>query len=136
MTLKIYCDGGARGNPGPAAAAFVVKDTNNKIIFKQGKYFGELTNNQAEYHGALLALKWLGDQKASQVDIYLDSRLVVNQLKGLFKIKNAALRELFFQAKILESKAATSINYHLLPRELNTDADAELNRILDEKLLI
>ena len=87
--LKIFCDGGARGNPGPAAAAFVVF-SGNKTLAKEGKYLGSTTNNQAEYNAVLLAMKWLLKNKSNidgkKVDFYLDSELVVKQLMGEYKV--------------------------------------------------
>ena len=89
-SLSIFCDGGARGNPGPAASAFVVRDSTGKTLHKQGFYLGTATNNQAEYQAVIESLKWLlNNCKTDQlVNYYLDSLLVVNQLKGLYKIKN------------------------------------------------
>src|SRR3989344_1516428 len=83
--LRIFTDGGARGNPGPSACAFVVLDDQNKLIFQQGFYLGYGTNNQAEYLGVVKALEWLGPRSAI---FYLDSLLVVKQIKGEYKIKD------------------------------------------------
>ena len=102
--LSIYCDGGARGNPGPAAIAFVVWQ-DGKIIHRFSRKIGKTTNNVAEYQAAIAALEWLSQQSAisnkqslllrnqpSAISFYLDSLLIVNQLNGIFKIKNSFLK--------------------------------------------
>ena len=106
--LYIFCDGGARGNPGPAAIGFLIKDNKGKILVEKGKFIGKATNNVAEYMGVIEALKWIiKKQSDSQFSIlnsqfFLDSKLVVNQLNGLWKIKDAKLRNLVIQAKGME----------------------------------
>jgi ribonuclease HI len=132
--LNIFTDGGARGNPGPAACAFVVKDNDDKTIHSAGKYLGETTNNFAEYNGVITALEWLAENQNKNIDyhFFLDSSLVVNQLNGLFKIKNANLRDLIIKVRILERKINSKIDYQYIPREKNFDADKLLNNILDD----
>src|SRR3972149_7286311 len=123
--VKIYCDGGARGNPGPAASAFVV-EKNGKVIHKAAKYCGELTNNQAEYRAAILGLSWLSQNQilnAESIFIVMDSELVAKQLSGLFKIKNEELRNLYFTAKNIEKKIQSNIYYQSVPRTKNKIAD-------------
>lgn len=134
-SLKIYCDGGARGNPGPAAAAFVV-EKDGKVIFKNSKYLGQTTNNIAEYNAVILALTWLRqnpelfpDQVAS---FFLDSELVAKQLSGLYKIKNENLRNLFFTVRSLEKKIDKKISYTSVSRAKNKLADFLVNKTLDE----
>ncbi len=135
--LFIYCDGGARGNPGPAAGAFVAKNQEEKILHQTGKYLGEKTNNEAEYNGVILALDWLISQKGKlngfELTFYLDSKLVVNQLNGYFKIKNSRLRELIARIKILEPQVKANIFYKFIPREQNQLADQLVNLALDMK---
>lgn len=134
--LSIFCDGGARGNPGPAAGAFVVKDNQGKTLYQKAKFFGHATNNQAEYKAVLLAFEWLASQHLTfnfrllTLNFYLDSRLVVNQLSGLFKIKNSQLQHLAIKVKELENKLGTKIFYHFVKREKNKEADKLLNHIL------
>lgn len=132
--IKINCDGGARGNPGPAASAFVVR-FQGKIIYKGSIFLGKTTNNVAEYNGAILALKWIAEnqQKVEDKDILflLDSELVTKQLIGLYKVKDAKLRRLLESAKLLELKIKNKINYHLISRENNKDADLLVNETLD-----
>lgn len=132
--LLIFCDGGARGNPGPAAAAFVV-EKNGKVIYKGAKYLGRQTNNQAEYKATLLALHWLANQKvkaAVKIIINLDSELVVKQLRGQYKIKNEELRNLYASVKDIEKKIVTDILYRSVPRTKNKIADFLVNKTLDE----
>lgn len=132
--LKIFCDGGARGNPGPAAAAFVVYK-NGKQIYKGSKFLGEATNNIAEYSAVILALEWLARQELKDVEtvsFVLDSELVTKQLNGLYKIKNENLRLLITKAKGLERKIKSRIAYTWSPRSKNKIADSLVNKELDE----
>jgi|SRR3990172_1603829 len=132
-TLKIYCDGGARGNPGPAAAAFVV-EKNGKVIYKEAKFLGEQTNNAAEYSAVLAGMGWLEKSKNPPSEVYfvLDSELVAKQLAGLFKIKNENLRNYFFSIKELEKKISSRIFFTAVPRSKNKLADLLVNKVLDE----
>lgn len=134
-TLNIYCDGGARGNPGPAASAFVAID-NNKVIHKQSKYLGEATNNVAEYGSVLLALTWLANNYKDRSDvklvINLDSELVTKQMSGQYKVKNEKLKSMFIKGKSLESKLSSKVTYHWAPRDKNRLADFLVNKELDK----
>lgn len=134
-TIKIYSDGGARGNPGPAASAFVAIDA-GRIIFRESKYIGKSTNNEAEYNALLLALKWLVGNKnvfeKNRVEFYLDSELVVKQMEGLYKVKSANLKPLFNQTKILLEKLGCKFEFFAVAREKNKLADALVNKKLDE----
>lgn len=129
-TVNIYCDGGARGNPGPAASSFVVKNQNGEVIYKQGKYLGVATNNVAEYRAVLMALNWLKEKKLSAV-IFLDSELVGRQLNGEYKIKNKNLIEFVLQIKKIEKEIAGSVTYRNIPRSKNSMADLLVNETLD-----
>lgn len=136
MTLAIYCDGGARGNPGPAAAAFVVYDA-GILREKRGKYLGEATNNVAEYSAVIEALTWLIEKKerAAKMEFFLDSNLVVNQLNGKFKIKEPRLRELLVKVRALEGALyPTTPTYTYVPRSQNAQADLLVNETLDRNL--
>lgn len=128
--LKIFCDGGARGNPGPAASAIVVSK-DGKVIFKNSKYLGVATNNVAEYNAVLLGLNYL-EKNPSDVTFVLDSELVTNQLSGNFKVKNENLKKLFQGIKFLENKLKTKISYTHVLREKNRLADFLVNKALDE----
>jgi len=135
--LSIYCDGGARGNPGPAAAAFVVKDHSGKTIGSYGYFLGEATNNQAEYQAVIKSLEWVnGHYPDSQITVnyFIDSLLVVNQIKGLYKIKNAELRNLILVVRQLDNSLKRKISYHHIPREKNWQADALVNQTIDKAL--
>lgn len=125
----IFTDGGAKGNPGPAAVAFVVKDNKGKTLTEQAKFIGRATNNVAEYTAVIEALKWLRDNfqiskfPNFQIQFFLDSTLVVNQLNGVFKIKDKNLRNLIFEVKKLEQEIDVPIFYNFIPREKNRRAD-------------
>jgi ribonuclease HI len=137
--VLVYTDGGARGNPGPAAIGVVVyfgKTTRQKIA-NFGKKIGNTTNNVAEYTAVVEALKWLSENldkfpKKVNIDFFLDSRLVVNQLNGRFKIKNQKLINLLFIVKGLEQKIRGELNYRLIPRQANYEADKLVNEALDK----
>ncbi len=137
-TLKIYSDGGARGNPGPAAAAFIVT-SGGKAVFTKTKFLGNSTNNLAEYTGVLMALKWLTkkpEREQKRVNLYLDSELVVKQLKGNYKVKNDGLRRLFEMIKEIEKIAAIKIIYNFIPRDKNKLADHLVNKTLDRHVVL
>jgi ribonuclease HI len=90
--INVFTDGGSRGNPGPAAAAYIVKK-DNVVVGKGAKFLGVATNNIAEYSALILALTWLTENKSKinnlQINFFLDSLLVVNQINGIYKVKNA-----------------------------------------------
>jgi ribonuclease HI len=135
--LKIFTDGGARGNPGPAAAAFVVYGKNVEI-FRRGVYVGESTNNVAEYRALIEALKWVKENKNglvrdfNEIKFCLDSLLVVNQLKGSYRIKNANLKTLIFSVRTLEKGIGITVDYCFIPRVQNKVADRLVNKTIDE----
>ncbi len=136
MKLIVHTDGGARGNPGPAAIGVVIEeetsDKRHETKIEFGKRIGETTNNVAEYTAVLEALRKIKKNDISQIEFYLDSTLVVNQLNGLFKIKDARLRGLAMEIRILEQEVGGSISYTAVPREQNRRADYFVNRALDE----
>ena len=129
--LTVFCDGGSRGNPGESAFGFVVLD-NGQIVKEGAGYIGVATNNFAEYTSLIKALEWLGkNRNGEELEINMDSKLVVSQVSGLFKVKNATIRGLLFKIRELEGSFA-NITYHHIPREQNTHADKLVNRALDE----
>ena len=131
--IEAFCDGGARGNPGPAAYGFVVK-TNNQIVKKEGKTLGVATNNFAEYTAVIEALMWLAKNfKGQDLNFFLDSQLVASQLSGIYKIKNAKIRELVIKVKGLETEFG-QIKYQHIPREQNKEADQLVNLALDGEI--
>ncbi len=135
--LKLYCDGGARGNPGPAASAFLVVEK-GKTIHKDSKFIGKTTNNVAEYTAVLMAFKWLdGDEIVNRnIEVFLDSKLVANQLSGNYKIKNEKLIKFHREIKSLEEKSNNSVAYKYIPRDMNEKADALVNNILSTKFTL
>jgi len=133
MPHSVYTDGGARGNPGPAASGFVIYK-GGEIIAREGKYLGVATNNQAEYNAILLGLEKAQNLKITELDCFLDSELVVKQLKLEYKVKNKDLAAIFLKAWNL-SKKFKRIKFHHIPREKNKEADKVVNEILDKHLL-
>lgn len=130
MIANVYCDGGARGNPGPAAIGVVIKDEQGSLINSFGRTIGETTNNVAEYEAVIAALEWIKNQpKPDKVKFYSDSKLIVHQLRGEWKIKEAHLRQLAERVRLLENNLTTT--YSVIPREQNYQADALVNRALD-----
>ncbi|OGM31844.1 hypothetical protein A2803_00995 [Candidatus Woesebacteria bacterium RIFCSPHIGHO2_01_FULL_44_21] len=132
--MKIFCDGGARGNPGPAAAAFVAYDSAGKLIHKASRFLGNATNNVAEYEALIMALDWLTENQKGAVEIILDSELVTKQMRGEYKIKNAALQVSAGRAKALEKNLAHKHIYRHMVRAGNTEADFLVNETLDQNL--
>ena len=139
QALLIFTDGGARGNPGPAAIGFIIKDNHGSILIEQGKYIGQTTNNVAEYQAVVEALTWLKNNfkmkelLSNQIDFFLDSNLVVNQLNGRFKIKDTKLKNLIIKVRSLEKEISEKIFYHFIPRQKNHHADFLVNQTLDKK---
>jgi len=136
--LKIYTDGGSRGNPGLSACAFVVIDS-GKIIHKDAKYLGIKTNNEAEYFGVLIALEWLENNRnilsdKSEILFFLDSELVVRQILDKYRVKASNLKELKSKVKMLLEDIQIKVNFFSIPREKNKIADLLLNRKIDEKI--
>lgn len=134
--LRVFTDGGSRGNPGPSAIGIYITDEKNSVLYGLGKCIGEATNNVAEYTAILEALRWISSHKESlernaTIDFFLDSELAYSQLIGVYKIKNAALRAIFFEVRIEESRIGYPIRYFHIPREKNKEADRLVNRALD-----
>lgn len=128
--LKLYADGGSRGNPGPSASGYVLMDMDNRIIMKAGVYIGVTTNNQAEYQALKLAFEEARKLDVPDVHVYMDSLLVINQMLGVFKVKNRDLWPIHDEAVRL-SKQFRHVSFTHVPRELNKLADAEVNEALD-----
>jgi len=133
MKLKVYSDGGARGNPGPAAIGVLVCNEKDEPVQEHHDTLGEATNNVAEYCALIAALELAKNLGAQEVEAYLDSELVVRQVKGIYKIKSEKLKQL-----CKEVKAAASffkkVAYKHLPRthEKMEQADRMVNRALNE----
>lgn len=134
--LSIYTDGGSRGNPGPSAIGVVVKSQKEEIIFESGKYIGETTNNVAEYTAVIAALEWLvKNDTYDQVNFYSDSQLIVNQLNGIYRIKDKKLTALSIKIKSLEKTISSKIIFRYVVREKNYLADVVVNKTLDKNPL-
>ncbi|MGI6278307.1 MAG: ribonuclease HI family protein [Patescibacteria group bacterium] len=134
--LKIFTDGGARGNPGPAGIGVIVKD-NKKTIFSHSAYIGRATNNEAEYEALKKAFDWLDQNHPliasfDQIICYLDSLLIASQLSGRYKIKAANLAVFAAKIKKIEKKLPTAVSYRHVPRSKNWQADALVNQALDK----
>ncbi|MFN3301432.1 MAG: ribonuclease HI family protein [Patescibacteria group bacterium] len=131
----IYTDGGARGNPGPAAIGIIIYDENRNLIKKYSKFIGETTNNQAEYEAVIQALKEAKQLMAEEIDCYLDSKLLVGQLNRKFKIKDQELSKAFIKIWNL-SQSFKKINFFYIPREKNKEADALVNLAIDKMVTL
>ncbi len=136
MTLNIFTDGGSRGNPGPAAAGVVIKDASKKTLHSFGQTIGIATNNVAEYQAVIIALQWLLQQptKPREINFFLDSTLVVNQLNGLWKLKDSHLRQKVILIRQLEASLNANITYTAISRSQNSAADLQVNLALDRTL--
>lgn len=130
--LKIYTDGGSRGNPGPAAFGVAITDESGRVLGKYSKYLGETTNNQAEYQAIHFALSKAKEMKANEVEIYSDSELIVNQLNQNYKIKNQDLGVWFLKIWNLRQEIG-KVRFIYVPRSENREADRLVNRELDKK---
>lgn len=132
MKLTIYTDGGARGNPGPAAAGIIIKNEKNETIANYGEYLGEQTNNFAEYSALISGLKKAYSLGATEVNCILDSELVTKQMRQEYKVKEPTLQKLFVLAYNAAAKFKKVSYAHTL-RAGNKEADAEVNKILDNR---
>lgn len=136
MKYILHSDGGARGNPGPSGCGFLIQDENKKVLFEGSIYIGETTNNQAEYQALYLGLekiKALSSSEVERIDCYLDSELVVKQLKKEYKMKNPELRIWFDKINILNMQFGYCINFHHVMRQQNKKADQLANEAMDRK---
>jgi ribonuclease HI len=130
--LKIFADGGSRGNPGPSASGYVLLNAEtNEVIVDKGIYIGVTTNNQAEYQALKFALEEAHKMGATSVDVYMDSLLVTNQMKGVFKVSNRDLWPVHDACRAL-AKQFKQVRYNHVPRATNKLADSAVNRALDE----
>ena len=131
----IFSDGGARGNPGPAAIGFVILSGKGQILMTKSRYVGSRTNNQAEYEALIAALEAATALNAEEVICHLDSQLVVKQLTGEYKVKNSELKKLWMQVQDLR-KRFKKTSFRNVPRTniQIQKADALVNNALDEKI--
>ena len=124
-------DGGARGNPGPAGWGVVIEDPQGAVIQKLYGSIGSATNNVAEYSGLLSALGWCVEHGATRVHVCSDSLLLVQQMLGNYKVRNAGLKPLHGQARLLATRIGR-VTYEHVPREMNKEADTLANLAMDE----
>jgi ribonuclease HI len=136
--ITIFTDGGARGNPGPAALGVYIEDENKNELARIGKRLGETTNNVAEYSAIVEGFSWALKNKQKQniesLNFYMDSQLAYRQLSGLYKVKNAKIRELVFEIRQKEAELKLPVFYSHIPREKNKKADLMVNLALDNAL--
>jgi len=125
-----FTDGGARGNPGPAALGVAIYEPNGTLISKHGEYLGEQTNNYAEYSALIYALKQAKKLGAQKVTCKMDSELIVKQLAGLYRVRNEGLIPLFAEVKKLACDFE-EISFSHVRREQNKMADSMVNETLD-----
>lgn len=133
--IEVYTDGGSRGNPGPSACAFVVLE-NKVVIHEESAFLEEGTNNTAEYQGLINALRWLvtnGKQK-EKVVVYMDSELVVKQVKGIYKVKHPVMK-IKYQETIDLLKQLSGVVFQNVPRLQNAHPDRLVNEELDKRSL-
>jgi ribonuclease HI len=128
---KLYADGGSRGNPGPSASGFAIMNMDGKVVVKKGVYLGITTNNQAEYQALKLGLEEAKRMGIRDVHVYLDSLLVINQMLGIFKVKNRDLWPIHESIKQIVN-TFNNVSFTHVPRELNKIADREVNDALDQ----
>ncbi len=131
--LSIYTDGGARGNPGPAALGVVIYDEEGKIIKKFGKYLGRKTNNEAEYEAVVRALLFARQLRASTIEFHLDSELIVRQLNHIYRVRDKRMLEFVLRIRSLETNFK-KVSYRHIPREKNRLADRLVNETIDNHL--
>lgn len=133
--IKIHTDGGSRNNPGPAASAFVAYDESQHVLREEAVFLGNATNNVAEYTAVIKALEWVKkiNPVPSEVNFFLDSQLVVNQITGIYKIKDMNLQQLSLQIRNhIADLNMTKCSFTYIPRHLNSHADKLVNQCLDE----
>jgi ribonuclease HI len=131
MKIVVHVDGGARGNPGPAAAAAVIESSDGQLLGEHAQLLGRTTNNVAEYRALMLGLERARELGASEVEVVGDSELIAKQVLGEYKVKNEALRPLHREATNA-LRGFDSWSIRTVPRAQNADADALVNAALDQ----
>lgn len=138
--IIIYVDGGSRGNPGPAAVGIIFCNQKGQIFKKYSEFLGKLTNNEAEYFAFIFALEKFKEifgkklAKKTEIEIRSDSELVINQIKGKYKILEPGLQKLFLELWNLRLDFA-KVSFRKIARQRNKEADKLVNQALDEKML-
>ena len=130
MRATLFTDGGARGNPGPAAFAFVLEAADGTVLDARGQAIGVATNNVAEYSALVAGLRRAAEAGVRELEVVSDSELLVKQMRGEYKVKNRALQQLFLDASRL-AREIGSVTYRHVRREHNELADRLVNEALD-----
>jgi ribonuclease HI len=131
MKVIVHVDGGARGNPGPAAAACVVTSPTGEVLGEHAQLLGSVTNNVAEYRALLLGLERARELGASEVEVVGDSELIAKQVQGIYKVKHEAMKPLHREA-LAALKGFERSSIRTVPRAQNAHADALVNAALDQ----
>jgi probable phosphoglycerate mutase len=129
--IVAYIDGGARGNPGPAGYGVSIQSPDGRVLAELYGGLGIATNNVAEYNGLLAALRWAIDHNERRVHVRADSELLVRQMRGEYRVRNAALQPLYVRARLLTAEL-DDVRFEHVRRELNTEADRLSNLGMDE----
>jgi ribonuclease HI len=132
-TLRVFTDGAARGNPGPAGLGVVIEDEHGMRLRGLHRWLGVATNNEAEYHALIEGLKAVAEWKPDRLEVYLDSKLVVEQVNGRWKVKEARLQALQSKAKELLA-GFPEVEIRHVERERNKAADALANQAIDAQV--
>ena len=130
MKARLFTDGGARGNPGPAAYGFVLEGEDGTVLAAHGEAIGTATNNVAEYSALLAGLRRAAELGIDELEVVSDSELMVKQMTGVYRVKNEALRDLSLEAARL-ARALPRVTYTHVRREHNELADRLVNEALD-----
>ena len=130
MKARLWTDGGARGNPGPAAFAYVLEAEDGTVLDARGEAIGTATNNVAEYRGLVAGLAEAVERGVDELEVVSDSELLVKQMRGEYRVKNQALRELSLEAAALARRLGR-VEYRAVRREQNELADRLVNEALD-----
>ena len=130
MSAKLWTDGGARGNPGPAAYAYVLENEEGDVVAAHAEAIGVATNNVAEYSALIAGLEKAVELGIGELEVVSDSELMVKQMRGEYKVKNEALRALFLRAGRLAGELGR-VRYTAVRREQNKLADRLVNEALD-----
>jgi ribonuclease HI len=131
MKAIVHVDGGARGNPGPAAAACVISTPDGELLGEHAQLLGSVSNNVAEYRALLLGLAQAQALGATDVEVIGDSELIAKQVKGIYKVKHPAMRPLYLEA-MQAIRAFERFSIRTVPRAQNANADALVNAALDQ----
>lgn len=133
IRLRLYSDGAARGNPGPAGAGAVLVEPSGQVVDRLGKFLGHQTNNYAEYMGLLLGLRRALELGVREVEVFADSELMIRQLGGRYQVKSPSLRPLYEEA-LKALNAFERVKLVHVPREMNRAADEMSNKAIEERM--